>query len=263
MAYLDNIIIYLDIKKEYEEHVEWVLKKLYDKNIPITIEKCKFYIKKTDFIGFIIELKQINMNLKKVKAIVSRQDLENVIKLRLFLGFCNYYKRFIKKESDKTEPFTKMIKKDEPWKWDDDKKRLFKEVKEKFMKKPILRIYQLRLLIKVKINALDFALGACLLQKHDGIWHLVAYYSRKMTPLELNYDIYDKELLGIITAFKEWRVFLQGTIEPFTVKIDHKNLTGFLITKELNRQQVKWAEMLSEYHFEIEHVKGLNNAKAD
>ena len=60
-----------------------------------------------------------------------------------------------------------------------------------------------------------------------------------MTPLELNYDIYDKELLRIVAALKEWRAFLQGTLEPFIVKIDHKNLTGFLITKELNRQQVR------------------------
>src|SRR6266571_2885358 len=179
------------------------------------------------------------MDLKKVEAIVNWQDLENVIGLRLFLGFCNYYRRFINKWLDKIELFMRMIKKDELWKWDNDKKRLFKEVKEKFIEEPILKIYQLRLLIKVKINALDFALGACLLQKHDGIWHLVAYYSRKITPLELNYDIYDKELLGIVAAFKEWRAFLQGTLKPFTVKTDHKNLTGFLITKELNKQQVR------------------------
>ncbi len=56
-----------------------------------------------------------------------------------------------------------------------------------------------------------------------------------MTLLELNYDIYNKELLGIVTAFKEWRVFLQRTIKPFVVKTDHKNLMSFLTTKELNK----------------------------
>ena len=128
-----------------------------------------------------------------------------------------------------------MIKKDKPQKWDNDKKRLFKEVKEKFTKEPILKIYQLRLLTKVKIDILDFALGAYLLQKHNGVQYLVAYYSRKIIPLELNYDIYDKELLGIVIALKEWRVFLQGTVKLFTVKMDYKNLTGFLTTKELNK----------------------------
>ena len=63
----------------------------------------------------------------------------------------------------------RMTKKDELWKWDNDKRKLFKEVKEKFTEEPILKIYQLRLLMKVKTNVLDFALGACLLQKHKGI----------------------------------------------------------------------------------------------
>ena len=59
--------------------------------MPVTIKKCEFYTKKTNFIGFIIKLKQISINLKKIKAIINWQDLENIIGLKLFLGFCNYY----------------------------------------------------------------------------------------------------------------------------------------------------------------------------
>jgi len=60
------------------------------------------------------------------------------------------------------------------------------------------------LLIRVEIDILDFALRAYLLQKYiDKVWHPVAYYSRKLTLLELNYDIYNKELLGIVIALKE------------------------------------------------------------
>ena len=59
--------------------------------MPIIIKKYKFYIKKTNFIGFIIKLKQISINLKKIKAIVDQQDLKNVIGLKLFLKFYNYY----------------------------------------------------------------------------------------------------------------------------------------------------------------------------
>ena len=71
IIYLDDIIIYLNIEEEYKEYVKWVLKRLYDKNIPIAVEKCKFYTKKTDFVGFIIKLRQINIDPKKVKAIVN------------------------------------------------------------------------------------------------------------------------------------------------------------------------------------------------
>ena len=84
-----------------------------------------------------------------------------------------------------------------------------------------------------------------------------------MTPLELNYNIYNKELLAIVTVLKEWRVFLQRIAEPFIVKIDYKNLTGFLTTKELNYRQVRWAEMLIKYYFKIKYVKGTDNTKAD
>ena len=113
MAYLDDIIIYLDLKEEHEKHIKWVLKKFHNKNIPIAIEKCKFHTKKTNFVGFIIELGQISMDPKKIKAIIDWQDLKNVIGLKLFLGFCNYYRKFIIKWLNKTEPFTKITKKGE------------------------------------------------------------------------------------------------------------------------------------------------------
>jgi len=105
IAYLNNNIIYLDNKREYKKYIEWVLQRLYDEEIPITIEKCEFHIMKTDFIGFIIKLRHISMDLKKIKAIVNWQDLKNVTGLRLFLGFCNYYRRFIAKWLDRIEPF--------------------------------------------------------------------------------------------------------------------------------------------------------------
>jgi ribosome-interacting GTPase 1 len=57
MAYLDDIIIYLNSVEEHKKHIKWVLKKLYKKNIPVAVKKYEFYIKKTDFIGFIIKLK--------------------------------------------------------------------------------------------------------------------------------------------------------------------------------------------------------------
>jgi len=112
MAYLDDIIIYLNSKEEHKKYIKWVLQRLYDKEILIAIKKCKFHIMKTDFVGFIIKLRHISMDLKKIEAIVNWQDLENVISLRLFLGFYNYYRRFIIKWLDKIEPFTQIIKKD-------------------------------------------------------------------------------------------------------------------------------------------------------
>jgi ribosome-interacting GTPase 1 len=71
MAYLDNIIIYLNSEEEHKEYIKWVLRKLYKENILVTVKKYKFYTRKTNFIKFIIELRQISIDLKKIKAIVN------------------------------------------------------------------------------------------------------------------------------------------------------------------------------------------------
>ena len=70
MVYLNNIIIYLNSEQEYKKYIKQVLKKPYKKDMPVIIKKCEFYIKKTNFIEFIIKLKQISINPKKIKAIV-------------------------------------------------------------------------------------------------------------------------------------------------------------------------------------------------
>ena len=72
IVYLNNIIIYLNSKKEYKEYIKWVLSRLYKENMLVAIEKYKFHSKKINFIGFIIKLKQISMDLKKIKTIINQ-----------------------------------------------------------------------------------------------------------------------------------------------------------------------------------------------
>ena len=111
MVYLDNIIIYLNSKKEYKEYIKWVLSRLYEENMPVIIKKYKFHTKKTDFIGFIIKLGQISIDLKKIKAIINQSDLKSIIGLKLFLKIYNYYRNFIAKQLNKVKLFTKITKK--------------------------------------------------------------------------------------------------------------------------------------------------------
>ena len=72
IAYLNDIIIYLNSEKEYKEYIKQILSRLYKENIPVIIKKCEFHTKKTDFVGFIIKLRQISMDLKKIKAIINQ-----------------------------------------------------------------------------------------------------------------------------------------------------------------------------------------------
>jgi len=79
----------------------------------VAIKKCKFFTRKIDFIRFIIKLNQLSIDLKKIEAIVNWQELENITQLRLFLGFCNYCRRFIAQWLKDIKPFTQLIKKEE------------------------------------------------------------------------------------------------------------------------------------------------------
>ena len=72
IVYLNNIIIYLISEEEHGEYIKWVLKKLQEEKMLVVIKKCEFFTRKTNFIGFIIKLGKISMDLKKVEAIVSQ-----------------------------------------------------------------------------------------------------------------------------------------------------------------------------------------------
>ena len=91
---------------------------------------------------------------------------------------------------------------------------------------------------RIETDALDLAIGACLIQEYEGKWHPVVYMSRKLSLAEQNYDIYDKELLAIVAALETWRVYAEG-LPDLTIFTNYKNLLYFTTTKKLNRRQVR------------------------
>ena len=117
--------------------------------------------------------------------------------------------------------------------------------------------------IFLETDASDFAIAGVLSQKHEGRLHPVAFFSRKFIPAEVNYEVYDKEMLAIVQCFIEWRHYLEGARHQITVFTDHKNLEYFATSKVLNRRQARWAERLSPFDFKIIYRKGDQNGKAD
>lgn len=129
----------------------------------------------------------------------------------------------------------------------------------------------------LETDASDFVTAAVLSQRgRDGILRPVAFLSKKMTPAECNYDIYDKELMAIVKAFEEWRPELSAAEhveefenlpgdqdKPILVLSDHKNLEYFMSTKQLNRRQARWAEFLSGFNFKITYRPGAQGTKPD
>ncbi len=116
--------------------------------------------------------------------------------------------------------------------------------------------------IMLKMNASDEVIEACISQSNNKKHlHFIAFYNKKLTDAELNYEIHDKKLLIIADFFKQWRMYLKEFKHQIQVYTNHKNLLYFMIMKVLNQRQIKWSKELSSYNFQIQYWKKFENLK--
>ncbi|MBW0492295.1 hypothetical protein O181_032010 [Austropuccinia psidii MF-1] len=133
----------------------------------------------------------------------------------------------------KLSAFTSLLKKDSPFIFNEEALSQFQLLKEAFTTAPILFHFNPSLPTNVETDASDYALGAVLSQVNDSGKHPIAFYSCKLLPAEPNYEIHDKELLGIVWALKRWRAFLLSLSDSFEVLTDHSSLQYFRSSKVL------------------------------
>ncbi|MBW0474771.1 hypothetical protein O181_014486 [Austropuccinia psidii MF-1] len=132
----------------------------------------------------------------------------------------------------------------------------FQVLKEAFTTAPILSHFNPFLPTIVDTDASDYALAAVLIQVNDSGKHPIAFDSCKLLPAELNYEINDKELLGIVWALKCWRAFLLSLSNSFEVLTGHSSLQYFMSSKVPTCHQARWSELFSEFHFTITYHRG-------
>ncbi|XP_044715208.1 reverse transcriptase (RNA-dependent DNA polymerase) domain-containing protein [Hirsutella rhossiliensis] len=263
-AYLDDILIYSTDKKQHREHVREVVTRLRDAGLQIDIDKCEFETTRTKYLGLIVTPGGVEMDPDKVSTILNWKPPTALRDLQRFLGFANFYRRFIRDFSKITRPLNDLLKKSTIWSWEVEHQTAFDRLKAAFSVAPVLALYDYNRKTVLETDASDWASGGVLSQYDDeGVLRPVAYFSSKHSAQECNYEIYDKELLAIIKALEEWRPELQGTQEPFEVITDHKNLEYFTTTKALNQRQVRWSEFLSGFNFRIVYRPGTKAVRPD
>ena len=264
-AYMDDILVYTKgSKDEHWKAVREVLARLGAEDLRLDLNKSAFAVKEISYLGFIVTAEQgVSMDPAKVSAVTQWEAPTNVRDVRAFLGFANFYRTFINSFSEKTAPLTALTKKDVPFTWGTSEQQAFESLKTAFTTAPVLAHFDPEKETVVEPDGSGWSLGSCLSQWHDGVLRPVAYLSAKLAPAEVNYDIHDKELLGIVRSLEEWRAELTGVASPFSILTDHKNLVYFMSTKKLNERQVRWAEFLSRFQFVLTHRPGRLNQRAD
>ncbi len=203
VVYLDDILVFSKDQENHDKHVRLVFATLREHGLYAKFEKCEFNKSSVAFLGYVISPDGIFMDKSKVETIQCWATPSSIKDIQRFLGFANFYRLFIKGYSKITTPLTTLICKDKPFSWNPTAQVAFDTLKMAFTSTPILIHPDLAKPFIVEMDTLDFALGAILSQFGiDGLLHPVAFYSRKLTSVEINYQVYDKELLAIITAFE-------------------------------------------------------------
>ncbi len=266
VVYIDDIPIYSDTLEDHVQHVRAVLQRLIQYQLFAKIEKCDFHQTSISFLGYIISPGGVAMDEGKVKAVVEWPRPTTLKELQRFLGFANFYRRFIRGFSMVAEPLTALVRKGTSClPWNEEATKAFSRLKQAFTSAPILHHPDPELPFVVEVDASSTGLGAVLSQRQGSPPKLYpcAYYSKKLSSAERNYDVGDRELLAMKAAFEEWRHWLEGSTHPFLVLTDHKNLEYLRTAKRLNPRQARWSLFFSRFQFTITFRPGSKNTKAD
>lgn len=264
-AYLDDILIFSDGSLEqHRSHVRRVLGRLREAGLQIDIDKCEFEVQSTKYLGYIVEAgKGIRMDQAKIDAVLGWESPTTVKGVRGFLGFANFYRRFIRDFAKVVRPLTDLTQKDAEFRWTDEAEQAFQCLKQMFVSAPNLLIFDPDRETVLETDSSGYCTGGVLMQYDDnGVLRPCAFMSKKNLPAECNYPIYDKELLAIVKCLREWNSELRSVPE-FKVLTDHKALEYFATVRKLSERQARWSVLLSEFNFKIFYRPGSLNGVAD
>jgi hypothetical protein len=202
VVYLDNILIYSDNKVDHQKHVKEVLQHLRKHGLFACTYKCKFDMPTVEYLGYLLTPKGLWMDEAKVSTIQSWPEPRKVKDIQSFLGFANFYRRFIFGYSNIVIPLTRLTRKGTPWSWSSDCQLAFDMLKRAFTTASILTHWIPDTQIIVETDASNYAIaGIVSIVCPDQEIQLVAFHSRSLNLAELNYDTHNKELLAIFECF--------------------------------------------------------------
>ncbi len=215
--------------------------------------------------GYIISAEGIKADPAKVRAVAKWPIPDSRKALQRFLGFANFYRRFIRKFSLVAAPLTALTSPKVPFRWNSQAQEAFDVLKFRFISAPVLCLPDPERQFIVEVDASEVGVGAVRSQRspRDEKVHPCAFFSHRLSPAERNYDIGNRELLAVRLALGEWRHWLEGAARPFLVWTDHKNLEYIRSARRLNARQARWALYFGRFNFSLSYRLGSKNTKPD
>ncbi len=256
LVYLDDILVMSRTPEEHLTHLRTVLSVLRQHRFYAKLSKCEFGQTSLKFLGHVVGADGVAVDPDKAKVLREWPLPRSRAELRSFLGLANYFKRFIPNYSTVAAPLTDLTSEAVTYDWEAWKASdvaAFNKLKELLTSPPVLALPDFNAEFVIMSDASTRGCGAVLMQNG----RVVAYCSRKFTPAEHNYTTGEQELLGLITALREWRCYLEGA--PVTLVTDHNPLVYLESQDSLSRRQVRWLEFLSRFDYRIVYQRGVDN----
>lgn len=282
IVYLDDIIVFGRTLEEHEERLLKVLDRLEECGLKISLDKCQFCQPQVRYVGHIVSALGIATDPEKVSAVKNWKLPTDLRSLRSFLGFCGYYRRFIKNYSAIVRPLTELtkgyppknrhkaaqekkyyFKEGEPFgeRWDEECTKAFYNIIHCLTHAPVLAFADPSKPYVLHVDASLNGLGAVLNQEYPDGLRPVAFASRKLSAPEQRYPIHQLEFLALKWAIVDkFHDYLYGA--KFTVRTDNP-LTYVLTTAKLNATGHRWLSALATYDFKVQYRPGRHNIDAD
>jgi len=260
--YLNDIIIYSKILKKHKQYVQLILNRLWEADLQMNINKCKFHVQEIIFLELLIFIEELKMNSWKIQAVVKWFILNNLTQIQSFIDFCNFYWCFIKNFSKIVHSMIQLIQKKIIFEWNETCQTAFNHMKKCMTETFILCHFDQTYETILKTDSFKYINDKVLSQyDNEEVLHSIAFYSKNMFSAECNYEIYDKKLLIIIWAFKHWWLELKLTDISIKMFIDHQALISLMKDKELSKHQMHWVQKLADFNFKIMYQSDKQNIK--
>ncbi|KAJ8004186.1 hypothetical protein DPEC_G00156160 [Dallia pectoralis] len=284
IVYLDDIIVFGRTLEEHEERLLKVLDRLGECGLKVSIDKCQFCQPQVRYVGHIVSAAGVSPDPAKVEAVTRWKSPTDLKTLRSFLGFCGFYRRFIKDYSAIVRPLTELTKGYPPTsgqnskssdgkiyfrisdpfgeRWDDTCTAAFQNIIDCLTHAPVLAFADPAKPYVLHVDPSLSGLGAVLNQEHSGGLRPVAYASRKLSASEQRYPIHQLEFLALKWAVVDkFHDYLYGA--QFVVKTDNNPLTYVLSSAKLSAMGHRWLAAIATYNFSLQYKPGSHNIDAD
>lgn len=270
IVYLDDILIFSKTLEEHKIHVRQILNVLKKEKLIANLKKCELGKTELTFVGFKITAQGISPSPEKVKVVQHWPQMRNVQEVRQFIGFAQFYKRFIKDFASIAAPLTDLTRgtgiKTRPIVWTSDCQNSFDRLKKLLSSSPVLQVVCMDKPFRIEVDASDRGCGAVLLQPDDDPalpWHPLCFESKKYADSETKLPAQERELLGILHALRTWRCYVDGCPKGYTVFSDHLPLEYFRSKENPPSRLIRWINELELYAPNICYKPGKENIIPD